>query len=39
MGTTRGKSNAIKTTLDRTTQAIERMSLKIDDQSLTDGMY
>ena len=39
MCTARSRDNTIKFTLNRTAQAIERMSLKIDDQNLTDGTH
>ena len=39
MDTAGRRDNTIKSTLDRMAQAIEMMSLKIDDCSLADGTY
>jgi len=39
MDIARRRDNTIKSTLDCTAQAIERMSLKIDDRSLPDGTF
>jgi len=39
MGTAERRNRTIKSTMNRLNQAIERMSLNIDDRSLLDGTY